>query len=164
MTPTPPVQLLVYAFGPGSSFEGRLVGALERLEVGGGLRVLEAFFVRRDPDDGEVTALDLHGRVGGGLTEPLLSFRLDPAARRRATRRALADGTGVDPETLRELGEALEPGAALAALLVEHTWARALDDAVERTGGTTVVDGFVDATELVGLSPELLSASHAEAR
>src|SRR5215218_7684373 len=109
MTPHPPVQLLVYAFGSDASFEGRLVGAIERIEAGGALRVLEALYVRRDRDGGELTAFDLRGRGGG-----------------------------VKGETLRELGDGLEPGTALAALLVEHSWARALDDAVERTGGTTV--------------------------
>ena len=38
-------------------------------------------------------------------------------------------------------------------MLVEHAWARALDDAVERTGGTTVANGFVEATELAELAP-----------
>jgi hypothetical protein len=162
MTPHPPVQLLVYAFGSDASFEGRLVGAIERIEAGGALRVLEALYVRRDRDGGELTAFDLRGRAGGGgLTAPLLSFRLDKGARGRATQRALAGGVGVKGETLRELGDGLEPGTALAALLVEHSWARALDDAVERTGGTTVSDGFVAATELAALAPELLAASQA---
>ena len=165
MTPHPPVQLLVYTFGSDASFEGRLVGALERIEAGGALRVLEALYVRRDREGGELTAFDLRGRAGGGLTAPLLSFRLDAAARRRATERALAGGGsgGMKGETLRELGDGLEPGTALAALLVEHSWARALDDAVERTGGTTVSDGFVAATELAALAPELLAASQTEA-
>ena len=66
----------------------------------------------------------------------------------------------MSPETLRELGDGLEPGAAVAAVLVEHTWARALDDAVERTGGATVADGFVEASELAELAPDLLAATH----
>ena len=163
MTPKPPVQLLVFAFGSDASFEGRMVGALERIEAGGALKVLEALYVRRD-GAGELTAFDVRGRAGGGLTAPLLSFRLDERARRRATERALAGGSAVKGETLRELGDGLEPGTALAALLVEHTWARALDDAVAHTGGTTVAEGFVDATELAELMPELVAASHAGAR
>jgi hypothetical protein len=164
MTPHPPIQLLVYAFGPGASFEGQLVGALERIEAGGAMRILEALFVRRDRAGGELEAFDMRGRAGGGLTAPLLSFRLDPAARRRTSEKALAGGGGVSAGTLRELGDGLEPGGALAAVLVEHVWARALDDAVGRTGGTTVADGFVEATELAELAPELLAASHAGAR
>jgi hypothetical protein len=161
MTPHPPVQLLVYSFGPDASFEGQLVGALERIEAGGAMRILEALYIRRDRAGGALTAFDMRGRAGAGLTAPLLNFRLDPAARRRATERALGGGAGVSGETLRELGDGLEPGTALAAVLVEHVWARAIDDAVERTGGTVVADGFVEATELAELAPELLAASHA---
>jgi hypothetical protein len=138
-----PVQLLVYAFEPGAPYEGRLVGALERLEAGGSMRVLEALFVRREPDGGELTAIDVRGR-GGGMTAPLLSFRLDPAARRRASEKALlADGG-----TLRELGDSLEPGAAIAAVLVEHCWAGALADAVDASHGHELVSQMVTASTL----------------
>jgi hypothetical protein len=138
-----PVQLLVYAFEPGAPFEGRLVGALERIEAGGALRVLEAMFVRRDSEGGELTAIDVRGR-GGGMTAPLLSFRLDPSARRRATEKALL----ADEGTLRELGDSLEPGAAIAAVLVEHTWAGALDDAVAASHGHELVSQTVAASAL----------------
>jgi hypothetical protein len=157
----PPAQLLVFTFGPGAQFEGRLVGALERIEAGGGVRILEALFVRRDIAGGELTAFDLKGRAGGGLTAPLLSFRFDPAVRRRLTERALGGGTGMQPGTLEELGDALEPGTALVALLIEHAWVSALDDAVARTGGSVLSDEFVDATALAQLAPELLTASGA---
>lgn len=151
----------MYSFGPDAQFEGHLVGALERIEAGGALRILEAMFVRRDAAGGELTAFDLKGRAGGGLTAPLLSFRFDPAARRRLTERALGGDSGMRPDTLKELGDALEPGTALVALLVEHAWAGALEDAVARTGGTTLAAEFVDATALAVLAPELLSASGA---
>jgi hypothetical protein len=142
-----PVQMLVYAFEPGAAFEGRLVGALERLESGGALRVLEALFVRRDPDSGELTAIDIRGR-GGNMTAPLLSFRLDESARKRATEKAMRAGSG---ETLRELGESLEPGAAIAAVLVEHTWGRALGDAVAASQGRQLASEWVEATTFTEL-------------
>jgi hypothetical protein len=154
----PPTQLFVYSFGPDAHFEGQLAGAIERIEAGGALRVLEALLVQRDSAGG-LAVLDLEGRPGRGLTAPLLSFRLDPAARRRLTERALGGDSGMRPETLKELGDGLKPGSALVALLVEHTWARALDDAVARIGGTALTDEFVDATALAELAPELLAAS-----
>jgi hypothetical protein len=39
MTRTP-AQLLLYRFGPDAGFEGQLLGALERMETGGSVRVL----------------------------------------------------------------------------------------------------------------------------
>jgi len=147
----PPAQLLLYRFGANAGFEGRLVGALERIESGGTLRVLDALFVRLDPETEELTAIDVHGRGRGGFVEPLLNFRLDPDTRRRATEQALASDAGA---TLSELAATLEPGTAIAAVLVEHSWAHALDDAVVRSGGTELGNEFVHATEL---RAELLS-------
>ena len=156
--PLPSTQILVYGFGPGADFEGRLVGALERIESGGALRILEALFVASDPETGELVAVDLQGD-SGGIVAPLLGFRLEPAKRRRATERALSSDRGVPGETLRELEEALEPGTALVAVLVEHKWARALEDAVSRTGGTPLTNAFVETTELAELTPDLLAAA-----
>jgi hypothetical protein len=148
-------QLLLYGFGPDADFEGRLVGALERLESGGALRILDVLFVRRDAESGDIDAIDLHGDGAGGVVAPLLGFRLDEAERRRATERTLR----ANADVVRELGATLGPGAALAAVLVDHVWSGALDDAVSRTGGTLVVSDFVDATALAELGAELLAAA-----
>jgi hypothetical protein len=148
-------QLLVYRFGSDATFEGQLVGALERLESGGTLRVLEALLVMREPETGELAAVNVRGGPPGGFVEPLLGYRLDPAKRRRATQRALDDELGA---TLRELGAALEPGAAVAAVLVEHLWARALEDAVSRTGGSEVANEFVGDTTLAELRDRLVAS------
>jgi hypothetical protein len=159
--PLPPpgaAQLLVYGFGTDANFEGRLVGALERIESGGALRILEALFVASDPGTGELVAVDLQGD-SGGIVAPLLDFRLEPAKRRRATEKALSSAHGVPGEMIRELEQALEPGTAVVAVLVEHKWAATLDDAVSRTGGTPLANAFVETTELAELGPDLLAAA-----
>ena len=55
--------------------------------------------------------------------------------------------------------KALEPGTALAAVLVEHVWARALEDAVSRIGGTPLAGDFVEAGALPELTSVLLAAA-----
>lgn len=160
LRPSLTTQLLVYAFDSDAEYEGRLVGALERIESGGALRILEALFVRSDADTGELTAIDLPSRGAGSLVSPLIGFRLDEAERRRATKRALAPGAdGLGGDTLRQLGDRLPPGGAIVAVLVEHTWARALEDAISRTGGTPLISDFVQAASLRELAPELLAAA-----
>jgi hypothetical protein len=145
-------QLLLYAFGPDASFEGQLIGAMERIESGGAVRVLDALFVTSDPETGELVAIDLRGGAGG-IVADLLDFRLNPDSRRRATERALSPhASGLPAEALRKLGEALDPGAAMLALLLEHGWAETLEDAVSRTGGTPLASEFVEATTLAELS------------
>ena len=141
----PSTQLLAFRFSPGAAFEGQLVGAIERLESGGALRVLDALFVAADEATGELVAINLQGNTGG-LTAKLLDFRLDPASRRSSVERSLED----------DLGKTLEPGSALAVLLVEHVWARVMEDAVARLGGGTLASEFVDAATLSELAPDLL--------
>ena len=150
-------QLLVYGFGPGAEFEGRLVGAIERIESGGTLRILDVLFVMRDADTDELVVLQRRGRGQGSLVAPLLGFRLDAGERRRASEKALRADEPVG--TFRRLGETLEPGAAVAALLVEHVWVRALDDAVSHTGGTPLASELVEAAAFADLSPDLIVAA-----
>jgi hypothetical protein len=159
----PRVQLLVYAFAPDADFEGQLVGALERIESGGALRILDVLFVAREADTGELAAVDLRGTGAGGIVTPLVGFRLDLAERRRATRRALAAGrpSGVSPETLTAMGDGLDRGSAVAAVLVEHRWAAAVEEAVARMGGEERAARFVEAADLAELGPELVAAAGA---
>jgi hypothetical protein len=49
----------------------------------------------------------------------------------------------------------------MVAVLVEHKWAGALEDAVSRTGGTPLTNAFVETTELGELAPDLLAAAAA---
>lgn len=149
------VQLLLYRFDADARFEGRLVGALERMESGGTLRIIEALFVARDAETGELAAVDLRSRGAGSLVAPLIGFRLDPHERQKATERAVAAGGGA----LDVLGAAIAPGAAIAALLVEHTWARTLADAVAQSGGSPLSSEFVGAATLSELAPELAAAT-----
>jgi hypothetical protein len=140
-----PVQLLTFAFGPDAVFEGQMLGAVQRLESGGALRVVQVIFVRRDAADATLSAFAHRGGTAGGIAGPGLEFRLDEDERRRSTERALAGvaGTGV-----RELGEELGPGSAVAAVFVEHRWLADLAEATERTGGIAVSSDFVDAEAL----------------
>jgi len=154
----PSRQLLAFGFDADAPFEGQLVGALERLESGGALRILDVLFVAADEETGEILAIDLKGGTGG-LIAKLLDFRLDPAARRRTAERALDDeASGGMAELLRELGESLRPGTALAAVLVEHVWSRALEDAVSQVKGRTVASTFVEASRLHELGDDLRRA------
>jgi hypothetical protein len=153
---TPPVQLLLYGFDADARFEGRLVGALERLESGGTLRIVEALFIAREAESGEIVAIDLRSRGAGSLVSPLLGFRLDARERQRATARAL-DVDGGD--ALRALAAALPAGLAIAAVLVEHAWERALEDAVAQSGGTPISGGFFEVGALSELMPEIVAAA-----
>jgi hypothetical protein len=137
---TPPRQLLVYRFPPDSSFQGQLVGALERMESGGAMRILDALFVGRDRTSGELIAASMTAEGAGGLIGRLLSFRMEANARTNATRRALDGAAGA---LIQAHAAGMEPGEAAIAILVEHSWAQVLGDAIERLGGTESVNTLV---------------------
>src|SRR3954447_1180631 len=118
-------QLLLYRFGADAEFGGRLTGAFERLESGGSMRILDVLFVGRAAD-GELAVFGHRSDGAGAVIGPMLDFRLNAGARRRVTGGAMqAAARGVPAATLQEIADGLEPGTAIAAVLVEHVWARA---------------------------------------
>ncbi|CAM3305399.1 hypothetical protein OCAE111667_02785 [Occultella aeris] len=145
----PRVQLLAYRFGIRTPFEGQVIGALERLEADGAVRVIDVLLVGRDADSGEIFGTAAHGGPGGGNLARLLTFRLDPAERRRASR-------GVPADLLDGLGTTLDAGEVVIAVLVEQVWARHLEDSVAHLGGTVLPSSIVERTALADLTPELL--------
>ena len=152
----PSRQLLTYRFGSDSRFEGQLVGALERIESGGAMRVLDALFVARAPETGDLSAVALSTDGSGGIIGQLLGFRLDERERQAATDRAL---TGANGEVVQALADRLAPGNAVAAVIVQHVWAETLDEAVARIGGTGVASEFVDAAQVSELADRLVTAA-----
>jgi hypothetical protein len=124
-------EVMVFHFkAPRARLEGMLVGALERAESGGAIRVLEVVFVERDRGDGGVAAARIVGG-SGELVAALTDLRL------QGGHEQLDDDI---PRTTREaLAAELEAGEAIVAIRVDHRWAVALDDAVARTGGRPLV-------------------------
>jgi hypothetical protein len=147
-------QLLVYKFPPGSSFEGQLVGALERIESGGTMRILDALFVGREATSGDLVAVSMSTDGAAGMVGRLLSFRLEPDARRKATARTLEGPAG---DLAQSIAERLETGSAVVAIVVEHQWERLLGDAIARLGGNKVVSEFVEAGDVAAVSDRLVA-------
>ena len=142
-------QVLAYRFPSGSEFQGGLVGALERIEIGGAIRIVAGMFVGRQPD-GELMAVAMRTESSAGLTGRLLAFRLDDHARRKATEQVLSSELG---EAVQTLADMLGAGEAVTAVVVEHAWAQTLADTIDRMGGTELISEHVgkDHGELSGL-------------
>jgi hypothetical protein len=136
-------ELLVFGFESASAsrFEGQLVGALERAESGGAIRVRDVLFVGRD-EAGELAAVAVRGGAGG-LVAALADARLDEGRRRATTERALT------------------AHATLVAVVIEHVWDVALGDAVARTGGQALAREDVPAGETPDLPRRALELRRA---
>jgi hypothetical protein len=155
-----PAHLRVYRFDPGTVFEGGLVGAVERIQVGRDTKLLDALFVTHDPASGGLAAVDLAGGGGaGGAFVSMLDFRLDADRRQAITERTLAEHRGGVPRALIEtIAATLEPGAAIFAVLHTGGAPTVLDEAVTRAHGRLIANDPVDAQALAHAGPQLLAA------
>lgn len=152
-------HLRVYRFQPGTVFEGGLVGAIERMQLGGAARLLDALFVTRDAESGAVYAIDLATGSAGSTFAAMLDFRLDPGRRRALTERTLAEHPhGVPRPLIETIAATLEAGAALLAVLDTGGTATALEDAVARCGGQVIADEPIDARALAQAGSRLRAA------
>jgi hypothetical protein len=148
-------RLRLYAFGPDVTLQGELVGALERIGPG---RLLDVLFVLRDPASGEVQAIDLATGLADGTFAALLDFRLDPGSRQAATDRVRASAPPGEPSAVDALGAALQPAAAvLAVLAVADAADTELDDAVARAGGRLAAEQKAAGTRIAALAQPLQS-------
>ena len=154
-----PAHLRVYRFDPGAAFEGGLLGAIERMQLGGDAKLLDALFVRRDAATGALDAVDLATGGGDATFASLLDFRLEPRRRRSITGRTLAEHPGGVPRgEIEAIGAALEAGAAILAVLSTGGTPTVLADAVARCGGREIADEPVDARALAQAGPRLREA------
>ena len=151
-------RLLAYRFPPSMELEGHLAGAVERMLLTDDAGLCDALFVMRDGRTGEALAIDLATARGDGTPAAMLDFRLDERRRRAMTSAMLARGRGsVDRAVVAELASALQPGAAVLAVLTTAGAAPALQDAVARSHGRLVADVPAGAAHLAELEPSVLA-------
>jgi hypothetical protein len=155
-------HLRVYRFEPHAVFEGGLAGAIERMQLGGDAKLLDALFVTRDAHGGTPDAIDLATAGAGATLASLLDFRLDPGRRRAITERTLAKHPrGVPRPLIEAIAATLPAGAALFAVLDTGDTAAMLEDAVARCGGRVIADEPVDAQALAEVDARLRAAVRA---
>ena len=152
-------HLRVYRFDSDAVFEGGLVGAIERMQLAGGVTLLDGLFVSHDESSGEFAAVDLASGRAGGTFASMLDFRLDASRRQAITERTLAEHRdGVPRDLIEEIAATLEGGAAI--FIVLHTGeATALEDAVARCRGRSIAEEPVDATTLAQVSDRVSAAT-----
>lgn len=155
-------HLSVYRFEPGAVFEGGLIAAMERMQLLGDTKLVDALFVARDPDSGALQAVDLGSAGVEASFASLLDFRLDPSRREAMTERTLADHPGGVPTAVIEaIAATLGPGTAVLAVLYTGPPAAVLEEAVARSGGRAMVDEPSDARALADAGPRLRAATGA---
>src|SRR5712692_3093791 len=137
-TMTAPLQVIALSFSRDAGAEDRILAEVDRLRGRGVLRLLDMLFVAKS-QDGAIEQL----AVGNDEDFGSLLVAVVPVANGGPAAPAPADGPAFDPADARALADSLQPGTALAFLLVEHHWAAPLFDAIAEAGGTLIGEGFL---------------------
>jgi DNA-binding NarL/FixJ family response regulator len=136
---TAPLQVIALSFSRGAGSEDRILAEVDRLRGRGVLRLLDMLFVGKS-QDGTVERLTIGDDEDFGS---LLAAVVPLANGGPAGPVPTDDPAGFDRAGAWALADSLQPGTALAFLLVEHHWAGPLFDAIAETGGTLIGEGFL---------------------
>ena len=138
---TTPLQVIALSFSRGAGAEDRILAEVDRLRGRGVLRLLDMLFVGKS-QDGAVERLTIGDDEDFGS---LLAAVVPVANGGPAVPAPTDDPAAFDRAGAWALADSLQPGTAVAFLLVEHHWAAPLFDAIAETGGTLIGEGFLTA-------------------
>jgi hypothetical protein len=138
-----PIEVIVAGF-PGNRFNGKIMPALQSLVDRDIVSVVDGLLIMKD-DEGVITFVELE-EIDANDDAAALAGLLDQT-----------DGLLSD-EDVEELATALEPNSSAAALVLEHTWAKPLRDAIVDSDGVLIanfrVPGLVVQEVLDALAEE----------
>ena len=151
-----PLQVLTVAFD-GNHFHGEILPELDRLKQQNIIRIIDMVVVRKDPD-GRVTTMTasdldweeatafgsyiggLAGLAAGGAEGMEIGSMLGAAE--------LADGHLFDEDDVFRVTQAVGNDMSVALLLIQHTWATPLLDAVLRANGYELFSQWVAPADI----------------
>ena len=138
-----PIEVIVAGF-PGNRFNGKIMPALQSLVDRDIVSVVDGLLIMKD-GEGVITFVELE-EIDANEDAAALAGLLDQT-----------DGLLSD-EDVEELAMALEPNSSAAALVLEHTWAKPLRDAIVDSDGVLIanfrVPGLVVQEVLDALAEE----------
>ena len=138
---TAPLQVIALSFSRDAGSENRILAEVDRLRGRGVLRLLDMVFVAKS-QDGIIERLIIgEDEDFGSLLAAVVPVTGGSPAVAASTDGSAAFGRA----DALALARSLEPGTAVAFLLVEHYWAAPLFDAIAETGGTLIGEGFLTA-------------------
>jgi DNA-binding NarL/FixJ family response regulator len=158
-----PLQMIALTFGLDVDAESRLLAEVDRIEGRGVLRVLDMVFLAKG-QDGTVEGLEVgDGEDFGSLLAGISPFGTDDGGLRTAGNGAAREPAGSGVAAVQALADSLEPGSAVALLLVEHLWAGPLVDAVAAAGGALISDDFLAGDVSRAIGAEIAAVEEASA-
>ena len=164
-----PVQLIVLGFHQ-PDFHGEIIEELEKLRESDTVRVIDSLAVYKDAA-GEMEVMHLSNlskeeaiEVGSKVAALIgLGIEGEEGLEQGAEIGAEIGAEGIHAFSDEEAWDVLEEipnDTAAALILLEHHWAVPLRDAIARTGGFRIADGFISPLDLIELG--MVSAEEAK--
>lgn len=165
-----PMQLLVIVF-ENPDFHGQIRRELESVMEKGMIRLIDLLFVWKDEKGNiksmEATQLGQEEKIQfGAVVGGLIGYG---AGGEEGTREgteagilaAAQENYGITDEDILEVTDAIPEGTAAAILIIEHLWAKSLNQAIRDAGGVLVSQGMLTPELLAVVGEELAEAVRA---
>ena len=160
---TAPLQLIALTFRLGADAEDRLLAEVDRIEGRGALRVLDVVFLAKG-QDGTVEGLEVGDNEDfGSLLASIVPSAPPSEGRSAAGNGAASEPAGSGMTAVQALANSVDPGTAVAFVLVEHLWAGPLVGAVSAAGGALVSDDFLAGDASLAIAAEVAAVEEASA-
>ena len=167
-----PIQVIVFGFETTEKMRGEALRELANLRGRGLIRVVDLSAVKKDAS-GAVTRFEHSDLTPTEQAEfgAFIGLLIGAGAAREAGGAPLTSGSaleavektiGLNLADLNGVIDTLQPGQAAAILVVEHTWAIGLRDAVRNAGGVPLAQGFLSPEALIMVGRELEAMAEAE--
>jgi len=159
-----PIQIFTFGFPDTSGFEGRIAEELIKLSDAGTIRIIDALAVVADGDEAEILRVsdldeaqreELGMEMGAlmGLGMAGLEGMVEGAA--AGAKVVQEGGLGIVEAIGEDFIDNLPDGSAALLLIVEHTWAMPLREAVVAAGGLLLGNQWIGAQDLLELGVAL---------
>lgn len=167
-----PIQVMVFGFDRTDQFRGQVLEELSNLRGRGLIRLVD-LFVAVKKTSGEIIAMETNdltekesvqfGKVVGKLLgKTKVTGGEASAVVIEKTLAAASHSVGLDYKGIRKAVENLKPGKAFGVLMIEHTWAIPLRNAIREAGGFPLAQGFLTPEALLMIGEELQAITEAE--
>jgi hypothetical protein len=136
-----PVEYIAIAF-PGNKFSGKIIPAIQELQEGGTIRVLDLVIISKD-GDGNVTAIELN----------------EASPEEQATLAALGVQSRnlLGQEDIEDIGGALDPNSTAGLMIWENVWAARFAQSLRDADGILIANGRIPAALIEDIMSESVS-------
>ena len=173
--PFGPIQIFTFGFPDTAGFEGRIAEELVKLSDAGTIRIIDALAVVAEGDEAEILRVsdldeaqreELGMEMGALVGLGMAGLEGMVAGAEAGAEIVEEGGLGVVEAIGEDFIDNLPDGSAALLLIIEHTWAIPLREAVVDAGGMLLGNQWIGVQDLVelGIALGIVAETESEAQ